>query len=396
MLGTGLALPALALGAVAVVRRRRRAALADTPENRRRHALARAEARLADARAGVEAGTLSGPDACAAAERAVHAFLADRFGVASAGLDRTALAAALDAVAVPGAGRVLAVLAALDVGQFAPALARATPEATLDEARAALIATVADPAPPRRARRAAVAALVGLAAVSHPASARSGDGPTAEADRLVALGTQLAAEGDAAGAEAAFSGAADAGRALGRASAAVEHDLGTLALARGDAGRARLHTERAARLDPFDARIATNAALARSLARVPPETPGERAWRTVRGVAGPAGLVALALALVYGALGLALAGRRRAAFGLGAVALAAVLAAAGALAEAPRGVVLTAADLREAPAPDAAPGRTVAPGAVVQVGERRGAWRAVRVDGRAGWVPAGAVEALAP
>ncbi|HEX9952534.1 MAG TPA: SH3 domain-containing protein, partial [Rubricoccaceae bacterium] len=266
----------------------------------------------------------------------------------------------------------------------------------VDDARAVLAAMSGDPAPPRRSRRAVVAALIGLAVLSHPAGAQTGDGPTAEADRLVALGTQLAAEGDAAGAEAAFSGAADAGRALGRASAAVEHNLGTLALARGDAGRARLHTERAARLDPFDARIATNAALARALARVPPETPGERAWRTVRGAVGPAGLVALALALVYGALGVALTGHRRAAAGLGVLALAAVLAAAGALAEAPRGVMLTAADLREAPAPDASPGRPVAAGAVVQVSERRGAWRAVRVDGRSGWVPAGVVEALAP
>ncbi|HEX9951322.1 MAG TPA: BatD family protein, partial [Rubricoccaceae bacterium] len=124
VLGTGLALPAVALGAVAAVRSRRRAATADTPENRRRHALARAEARLAEIRAAAEARTLAGPDACAAAERAVHAFLSDRFGIASAGLDRTALAAALDAAAVPGAARVLAVLAALDVGQFAPALAR--------------------------------------------------------------------------------------------------------------------------------------------------------------------------------------------------------------------------------------------------------------------------------
>ncbi len=385
-LGAGLGIPALALALAAGVRRRRRLAEADTPENRRRAAHAAAQARLAEARA------LSGPGACAAAERAVHGFLSDRYGIAATGLDRTALAEALADRHVPESDRLVAVLAALDVGQFAPALARTTPAEAIAEADATLFSIdAADrPAPRRIARRAAVAALVLLAATGAHAQG------LAEANRLVALGSQLAAEGDSAGAAAAFAGAADAGRAAGRVSAAVEHDLGTLALARGDAGAARLHTERAARLAPLSVPIRQNAALARSLAGAPAETAVARAWRIAHSVAGPAGLVALALALVYVALALFLNARRRGALVVGALGLFAVAGAASTLAEAsrPQGVVLTAAGVRVEPTPEAAEGAALAPGMLVRLGERRGTWRAVRTDGRDGWIPDAAVAAL--
>ncbi len=386
VLAAGLGIPVLALGATALVRRRRLAALADTPDNRRRRALARADARLAQT---------SDP---AEAERAVHGYLSDRFGLATSGLDRVALADALDAAAVPDAPHVLAVLAALDVAQFAPALARTPVADTVTEARATLAAieTGATPAPTRR-RSAAVAAivLIALAAAPHAQTPAVPGGPD-EGDRLIALGVQLAAERDSSGAAAAFDGAIAAGRAAGRVSVAAEHDAGTLALARGDAGRARLHTERAARLAPFTAPVQTNAALARALARIPPETAGARAWRTVRGIAGPTGLVALALALTYVALALALNGRRRPALIAGVVAGVAVVVAVTALVEATRaeGVVLTAVELRAEPAPDATPDGAVAPGALVRMGETRGTWRAVTSGGRAGWIPAASVETL--
>ncbi len=387
-LGAGLGVPAVALALTALVHRRRRLGEADTPENRRRAALATAQTRLVAARA------LAGPDACAAAERAVHGFLADRYRIAATGLDRTALADALAGHSVPDAERLVAVLAALDVGQFAPALARVTPAEAISEAEATLqsIDTAGRPAPRRVTRRcrAAVAALVLLAATG--ARAQGLD----EANRLVALGSQLAAEGDSAGAAAAFAGAADAGRAAGRVSAAVEHDLGTLALARGDAGAARLHTERAARLAPLSAPVQQNAALARALAGAPAEPAVARAWRIARSVAGPAGLVALALALVYVALALFLNRRRRAALVIGALGLFAVAGAVAALAEAsrPAGVVLVAAGVRAEPTPEATEGAALAPGALVRLGERRGTWRAVRTDGRDGWVPDAAVASL--
>ncbi len=386
VLGAGLGIPALALGLAAGVRRRRRLIEADTPENRRRAALATAQTRLAAAR------TLTGTDACAAAERAVHGFLSDRYQIAATGLDRRALAEALADHSVPESARLVAVLAALDVGQFAPALARTAPAETIVEAETTLQSLdAADrPAPRRVARRAAVAALVLIAATGVRAQGLD------EANRLVALGAQLAVEGDSAGAAAAFAGAADAGRAAGRVSAAVEHDLGTLALARGDAGTARLHTERAARLAPLSAPVQQNAALARALAGATPETAIARAWRVARSVAGPTGLVALALALVYVALALFLNARRRAALVVGALGLFAVVGAVSALAEAsrPAGVALVAAGVRAEPTPEATEGAALAPGALVRLGERRGTWRAVRTDGRDGWIPDAAVGAL--
>ncbi|HEX8385708.1 MAG TPA: SH3 domain-containing protein, partial [Rubricoccaceae bacterium] len=128
----------------------------------------------------------------------------------------------------------------------------------------------------------------------------------------------------------------------------------------------------------------------------PPETTAARVWRAVQGVAGPAGLVALALALVYAALGLALGGRRRAALAAGVLGAVGVIAAAGGLVTASRteGVVTAATEVRSGPAPDAARDGALAPGTVVRLGERRGAWQHVRADDVSGWAPAGSVEPL--
>jgi hypothetical protein len=216
--------------------------------------------------------------------------------------------------------------------------------------------------------------------------------PQAEAERLFGLGLRLVAEGDTAGAVAAWEGA----RATGWASAAVEHNLGTTALRRGDAGRARLHLERAARLAPSDGAVARNLQLARAAAGGPPQAGWRRAFDGVVGVVRPLGLVALALALVFGALGLVLRGRRRPALGVGAVAVLAVGVASLALWERtrPAGVVLEAADVREGPSGAARSVARVRPGEAVEVGGAAAGWRRVEADGAAGWVPAAAVEAL--
>lgn len=220
----------------------------------------------------------------------------------------------------------------------------------------------------------------------------------AEAARLFELGTALAAEGDTTGAVAAFEGA----RATGWTSAAVEHDLGTLALARGDIGRARLHLERAARLGP-SAATAQNLRLVRERADAPAPTAAERLWRRLVATAGVGGLVVLALLLTYVAAALAGLVRQRGgrglragAWALGAIAAIAVLAAVGALAEASRavGVVLVESDVREAPSPEADGTGRLAPGQTLTLGGKTGGWRHVRTGGAEGWVPAEAVERL--
>ncbi|PAP78543.1 SH3 domain-containing protein [Rubrivirga marina] len=217
-------------------------------------------------------------------------------------------------------------------------------------------------------------------------------GPTdrAEADRLFALGTQLVAEGDTAGAVAAWEGAAE----IGWTSAAVQHNLGTVALARGDVARARLHLERAARLDPRDDAITRNLALARERAGEPPPPSTRRLWDGAIGVLRPFGAVALALALAFGALGLAVADRRRWAAGLGAVAVVVVTGAAFAVWEftRPVGVVLLDdAPVVESPSP-AAPGvARLRAGETVEVGPEADGWRPVTVGRAEGWVRADAV-----
>lgn len=217
--------------------------------------------------------------------------------------------------------------------------------------------------------------------------------PRGEAERLFELGTTLAAEGDTAGAVAAWEGAWD----TGWRSAAAESNLGTVALGRGDVGRARLHLERAVRIAPLDAGVARELAAVRERSGAAPPSVVGRVWGGVVGVVGPGGLVALALALVFGALGLFLLGRRRPAGVVGALGAVAVVAAGAALWQAGRseGVVLAeAADVRASPSPTAPPVARVRAGELVGVGAERAGWRRVTTDGAEGWLWGGAVEGL--
>ena len=217
--------------------------------------------------------------------------------------------------------------------------------------------------------------------------------PEAEADRLFALGTELLAEGDTAGAVAAWEGV----RATGVTSATVEHNLGTVALRQGDVGRARLHLERALRLSPLDAAIAQNLRLAREAAGAPPRSTAERIWGQTVGIVGTIGLVALALALAFGALGLFFLDRRRLALGVGGVALLAVGAASAALWERsqPVGIVIAGeAEVTDEPSAEAVGVARVRGGEVVRLGEAEVGWRRVEVDGDDGWLPERAVERL--
>ena len=217
--------------------------------------------------------------------------------------------------------------------------------------------------------------------------------PRSEAERLFEAGVALVAEGDTAGAVAAWEGA----RRTGWASAAVEQNLGAVAGARGDRGRARLHLERAARLAPLDGAVADALAAAREEAGAAPPSAAERAWRGAVGVARPVGLVALALALAFGAVAVWLLGRRRPALAVGAAAVLAVVAAVAALREegAARGVVLAeTADVRAGPSATAPPVARVRAGDVVGVGAERAGWRAVSTDDGDGWVWGGAVEPI--
>lgn len=217
--------------------------------------------------------------------------------------------------------------------------------------------------------------------------------PRAEAERLFTLGTELIAEGDTSGAVAAWEGA----RATGLTSAAVEHNLGTVALRRGDVGRARLHLERAARLDPLDDAVAQNLRLARDAAGVPARSAAERLWDRTVGVVGAFGLVVLALAFVFGALGLFFLDRRRWALGVGVGALLAVGVASAVLWERSRpvGVVLAdEAEVTEEPSAASVGVARVQAGETVEVGETQSGWRRVETDGGEGWLPERTVERL--
>ena len=215
----------------------------------------------------------------------------------------------------------------------------------------------------------------------------------AEAERLFELGTRLVAEGDTAGAVAAWEGAL----ATGWTSAAAEHNLGTVALAQGQTGRARLHLERAAHLDPLDPAVRQNLGLARARAGEPAPSAARAAWTWAVAVVRPVGLVALALAVAFGALAVGVAGRPRVAAGLGVVAAVAVGAAALAVWERTRpvGVALADGAVVEAPSPTATGVARLRAGEAVGVGPAVDGWRPVTVGDAEGWVRADAVEPVA-
>lgn len=146
LLGGGLALPAIAASLVLGARAGRRRLAAETPAKRSRRVGADVRRRLEAAR------RLDGPAAFAETERALRAFLADRFGVPAGPRSADALDRAL-APAVPDVlrRRTLDVLAACARGQFAPGLGDAH-GAVIDEAEAVLADLDALPAagPPHR------------------------------------------------------------------------------------------------------------------------------------------------------------------------------------------------------------------------------------------------------
>ena len=220
-----------------------------------------------------------------------------------------------------------------------------------------------------------------------------------EAERLFQLGLELVAEGDTTGALAAWEGAA----ATEWTSVALSYNRGVVALARGDLGTARLALERAARLDPRNPAILAALSDARERAGDTSPSPMEQAAQVLLARMGLLGTVGLALAL-YG-LTLALAWRwwqtRSWPLALGALASATVFAAGLGLAitglaaaSGARGVVLDAGVVRTAPSPTATEAARLPAGAVLQLGDAQGAWRAVTMDELEGWVPASLVEAI--
>ena len=227
--------------------------------------------------------------------------------------------------------------------------------------------------------------------------ARAEDRP--EAERLFALGLDLIAEGDTAGALAAWDGAA----ATGWTSAALSYNRGVVAFERGDLGAARLALERAGRLAPRDPAVAQALADVRERSGADPPTLARRAARRVGGVLGAGGTVALALALYALTIALAVVWwrRRTRAVGAGAGLAAALAAAAVAVAvsvlseaTAPRGVVLDAGPMRSDPSPTAIEAGALRAGESVDLGRTDGAWRAVTVGDVEGWVPSASVEAI--
>ena len=215
-----------------------------------------------------------------------------------------------------------------------------------------------------------------------------------EAERLFQLGLDLVAEGDTTGALAAWDGAA----ATEWMSAALSYNRGSVALARGDLGMARLALERAARLAPRN--VSIHAALSEVRERVgdAPPSPLERVSHSVLSI-----LPLLALLLNLLTLGLAALWWQRRSRPLAVGALGSALAFALSLgialvaltaASSPRGVVLDAGVVRTSPSPTATEAARLGAGTLLQLGETQGAWQAIAVDDLDGWIPRAQVEAI--
>lgn len=366
-LALGAAVP---LGALGVQHARQRI--------RRRHA--QREAKAERSRTAPDGGTY------AETRQHLRQALATRYGVAFATPVPRVAAALVAAGADAGAAeRAAGVLAACERGLYAPGLTGTpSPEALASEARAVLALLGAPATPLRRATLTGAAVL--LLGVSGSVHAQ----PFAHPETLFREGLHLIAEGDTAGAVAAWHGARAAGTA-----AAVEHNLGVVALAQRDVARARLHLEQAARLAPLDPDARAALAEARQRAGARPPSRAGQVWALAT-VAGPAVPVGVALALMLGATWLAFRHRRAAvAVGAGAVLAGAWAAAALADAQAARGVTVEAATVREAPSPEAPEKGRLDAATLVILGRTDAGWRHVRATGGvaapAGWVPAGAV-----
>lgn len=221
----------------------------------------------------------------------------------------------------------------------------------------------------------------------------------AEAERLFAVGQRLFDAGDAAGAVAAFEGAAATGWTAG----ALEYDWGTACLVAGDLGCAVLHLERARRLMPGHAAVAHNLRVARARVGAEAEAvPPSRAFsQALRRGPGVGVLLGLGFLLYLGTIGLAgyrLWTRRPDAWLRRALVVLVPLTAlvlglsvwAWAEARAPEAVVVAAAAVHAAPGAEAGGG--VEAGRIVRLLGRRGDWAEVRLpDGARGWLPVRAV-----
>jgi hypothetical protein len=227
------------------------------------------------------------------------------------------------------------------------------------------------------------------------------DDARAEAERLFTLGQRLFDAGDAAGAGAAFEGAAATGWTAG----ALEYDWGTTCLAAGDLGCAVLHLERAQRLMPGHAAVAHNLRLARErVGAAAAAPPAQALLRWLQQGPGMVGLLGLSLALYLAAVGLAGyrlwtrrpdAWLRRTLVVL--IPLALLTLALGlwawVAARTPEAVVVAPTALHGAPGDEAGGGLEA--GRVVRLLDRRGDWTEVRLpDGARGWLPARAVEEI--
>jgi len=148
-LGTGLALPAVALLGLVAIRKGKTRTQVDTPERRRQRATPEVRRRLNDAQA------LDGPALFAALDTALRRFLADRLGIPPSTKSRPQIASALAARNVPEdlRQRVDALLADAERGQFAPGHAP-NRQRVLDDAQEILdgLATL-DEARPQTKRR---------------------------------------------------------------------------------------------------------------------------------------------------------------------------------------------------------------------------------------------------
>ena len=238
--------------------------------------------------------------------------------------------------------------------------------------------------------------LVLLLALLQPGP--SADAPE-EAARLFALGQQLYAEGDHAGAVAAFEGVL----ATGWTSAAAHYNLGTACLATDDLGCAVLHLERAQRLNSGDETIRHNLHLAHDRADGAPRTrtPMQPILRAL-GLTGLLGLSGAFYLVTMGVLGTWFWTRRpllrRALIVLAPLAVLLLVLSAFAWREShtPEAVILAAeAPMRAAPTPEARERATLRAGHVVRLMIQQDEWTEVRLaDGTRGWLPSRAVEAI--
>ena len=226
-----------------------------------------------------------------------------------------------------------------------------------------------------------------------------------EADRLLLLGNQLFADGDYAGAVAAYNGVI----AEGYENGAVHANLGGAYYQTGRTGLAVYHYERAARLAPGDEAVGQSLLFIREEAGLEFATVPERPWEA--GLRWLEERVGVGLLLVTGwllyVLAISLAGLwlwrrssrgarigwlRRATIAAAVLAALVLVPALGLWreAQAVRAVVVSTAPLRAAPRPQAERTATLSEGRLVRLIAQRDGWQQVELpDGTTGWVEAG-------